>query len=76
MKTIGSQKRETLEEAGYEIVNLGPVSAILRDKESEKLELFFKNDHASGWVVEIDGVGYEFVTSNVSEELIQTVVSK
>lgn len=64
MKTIRSQRRITLDEAGYEVHNLGMETAILRDKDTGKLELFVKNDDYAGWVVEINGVGYEFVSSN------------
>jgi hypothetical protein len=68
---IGSQYRETLDEAGYEVVRLtkeqrqrlcvGRNEKILCDKGDRRdTELWFKNDHHSGYTIEINGVGYEF----------------
>jgi hypothetical protein len=61
-RQLGSQFRETLEEAGYDLISLSEdgSEAILQD-EGGKLEVWGRNDHSAGWVVEINGVGYAFV---------------
>ncbi|MFA5321947.1 MAG: hypothetical protein WC373_04680 [Smithella sp.] len=62
MKTIGSQKRYTLAESGMEFVLKMPGNAaLLRDKLTGRLEIWQLNDHHSGYVIEINGKGYEFV---------------
>ena len=63
MKTIGSQKRETLQEAGFELVEKSDNQVILKEIETLNLELWVKNDDYAGYVVEIDGIGYEFAVS-------------
>ena len=63
MKTIGSQKRENIYEAGYEAVTLTANTVTLKDLETGKLELWGLNDHFAGYVVEFAGNGYEFITS-------------
>ena len=62
MRQIGSQMRETLEESGMTLTVLLPETeeAILTT-ESGRHELWYQNDHYAGYVVEIDGVGYEFI---------------
>ena len=62
MKTIGSQKRETLEEAGYKLISLCHGEAILKD-DNGKYEVWQENDHFAGYVVEIHGNGFEFCRS-------------
>lgn len=62
MKIIGSQRRETLEEAGYRLIrHVGKTGAILQDKETGEYELWVKRPHYAGYVVEIKGIAYEFV---------------
>jgi hypothetical protein len=63
MKTIGSQKRETIEEAGLTVVNYDTETRELtvRDSGEGKLELWAENDHFAGYVIEYMGKGYEFV---------------
>ncbi len=67
MKTFGSQNRETLQEAAFELVKLSgrnpPRTGILRDKVGGGLEVWLEADDHSGYVVEIDGEGFEFVRS-------------
>jgi hypothetical protein len=60
-KQIGSQYRETLEEAGYTIVERKGNQILLKEVDGNKVDLFIKNDHHSGWTVEINDIGYEFV---------------
>lgn len=61
-KRIGSQYRETLAQAGYRVEErLNRQEVILEEISSGKLELWVLSDDHSGWVIEIDGKGYEFV---------------
>lgn len=63
MRKIGSQIRETLEESGMEIhERLNSNEVILVDEEG-KMELWVKRDDFAGYVIEILGKGYEFITS-------------
>jgi len=60
MKIIGSQRRESLQETDYIVVHwINKREVILRDP-SGKDELWFRNDHSAGYVVEINGKGFEF----------------
>jgi hypothetical protein len=61
MKTIGSQKRELLAESGYVLIEKKGREVLLRELESNKVEVWWKNDHHAGYTIEIDGVGYEFI---------------
>jgi len=66
MKTVGSQTRETLAENGdYHIIGFraNKTIVILENLGDGNAELWFKNDHAAGYVLEINGVGYEFARS-------------
>jgi hypothetical protein len=60
MKTIGSQKRELLSESGMTICKKYKKEVILADRNGDH-ELWVLNDHYAGYVIEIDGKGYEFV---------------
>lgn len=64
----GSQTREMLNDSEYELVKLtgkpGSREAILQDKELNKLELWIENDHVVGYCIEINGKGFEFVSSS------------
>lgn len=66
IRTIGSQKRERIEDTNYRIVKTWPDvdrgSVVLEDADGKR-ELWFKNNRAACYVVEIDGVGYEFARS-------------
>lgn len=64
MRQIGSQRRETLEEAGYEYVRKIGNELIVKDKDGS-YELWVENNHYAGYVLEYRGIGYEFVTSHV-----------
>ena len=61
MKTIGSQKRELLAESGMELVSENGNGALLKSKIDGNVELWMQNDDFAGYVIEIDGVGYEFI---------------
>jgi hypothetical protein len=61
----GSQNREPIEDTSYVIlktwpqVDLGHV--VLRDADTGRDELWVKRDDYAGYVIEINGRGYEFV---------------
>lgn len=63
MKTIGSQKRELLKDSGMELYRKEGKGAILRDAKTGKLEMWREKDDFAGYVIEIDGKGFEFVRS-------------
>ncbi len=63
MKTIGSQKRESLKESGYKVLRRSKDEAVLEDRETGKAELWIANDDFAGYVIEIAGVGHEFARS-------------
>lgn len=73
--TIGSQKRDKLESTEYILyLDEGEVDGhedcvILQHQESETLELWWKNDQAASYVIEIDGVGYEYVRTYSESEI-------
>ncbi|KKN21281.1 hypothetical protein LCGC14_0927120 [marine sediment metagenome] len=66
MKQIGSQIREELSESGYKLVDTmhGQLDAILENENGQ--ELWSKSDDFAGYVIEIFGIGYEFVMSRDS----------
>ncbi len=67
MKVIGSQRREKIEETEYQIDTIegdkimGHNATLVNS--NGDLELWTENDHFAGYVIEIDGIGYEFVRS-------------
>jgi hypothetical protein len=67
MRIIGNcQRRETLEEAGMKLISRRYGEAVLED-ETGKRELWVLNDDYCGYVIEIDGDGFEFVCSIPAE---------
>ena len=56
-----NQHREPLEATGMKLIHQAGAVAVLQDK--DRLEVWRENDNYSGYVVEIDGKGYEFVYS-------------
>jgi len=60
IKTIGSQKRESLATTDFELVGKKGREVILRDKESGIHELWVRNDSHAGYTIDIGGKGYEF----------------
>lgn len=60
MKKVGSQIRESLRESGYKLVKKSGKEAILQDKEDGHHELWVKRDDFAGYVIVINGVGYEY----------------
>jgi hypothetical protein len=66
MQQVGSQIRESYQDAGYRIVGTWPDvhrGTIVLEDEDGKRELWARNPHFAGYVVTIGGVGYEFVRS-------------
>ena len=64
LKKIGSQTRQKIEDSEYELVDIfGNGEAVLKDKDTGKRELYQERDNFAGFVIEIDGKGYEFVRS-------------
>lgn len=59
-RQIGSQIRETVEEAGYEFIVMADRDTIILADENGRQELWTANDHHAGYTVEWKGVGYEF----------------
>ena len=57
----GSQYRESLEESGYELVDIQDDEAILRNKNDGSEELWVERDDHAGYTIEINGVGYEYI---------------
>ena len=58
---IGSQIRDTLRESGYRVVKrINSKEVILRECGASDCELWIKNDHYSGYTIEIGGFGYEY----------------
>jgi len=68
----GSQTREPIEETSYRLVSSWPEQGIgeviLEDE--DKRELWVKRNDYSGYVIVINGCGYEFVRS--LEERVHT----
>jgi hypothetical protein len=68
MQVIGSQRRETLEESGCVVKKrINKNLVILLDKETGITELWITSDDSAGYVIEIDGIGYEFVRCDAKE---------
>ena len=62
----GSQNREPIEDTEYHIVKTWPEVSrghVVLEDETGRRELWVKNDHYSGYVIVINGKGYEFVRS-------------
>ena len=65
-----SQNRETLEQAGYVLHSrINADEVILTEVDSGQTQLFARNDTFSGWVVVVDGEGYEFVSSVTAADI-------
>lgn len=61
METRGSQIRSTVEEEGYRILDAREGKAVLERIDDGQRELWCENDNFSGFCIEIDGKGYEFI---------------
>ena len=67
LKHIGSQTRESIEDTEYELLEFieypSGRDAVLLNKETGIKELHVERDDFAGYVLEIDGKGFEFVRS-------------
>lgn len=63
MKRIGSQTRASLQEEGYRLVRREAEDVILENDEGG-IERWTKHDDFAGFVFDVDGIGYEFVSSS------------
>jgi len=65
MRTTSSQVRERLEDSGRTLIalHLNGRQALLNYNGS--CELWTLNDHYAGYVIEIDGKGFEFVRTEL-----------
>jgi hypothetical protein len=66
MEKVGSQIRENIEDTGYTIDviegdELTGRNVLLVTADNNKLELWTENNDFAGYVIVIDGIGYEFV---------------
>jgi len=62
MKIIGTQYRELLADSGYRLfTRKSDTECILVSEDRPIYELWVLNDSHSGYTIEIDGQGYEFV---------------
>ncbi len=60
-RVIGSQIRDLLEDTDMRIVSAtSDGEVVLTEGDSGSRELWQANDHFAGYVIEIEGVGYEF----------------
>lgn len=64
---IGSQTREPIGDTEYELLEFieypSGRDAVLLNKETGIKELYVERDDFAGYVIEIDGKGFEFVRS-------------
>lgn len=68
MKTYGSQNRDELADSGYTVNRFLPCGDVILQNENGKLERWTPNNDFAGYVVEINGLGYEFVSSIIVPE--------
>lgn len=72
MRKIGSQSRELLSETEYTVAGRldghSSDGVILKDADG-KYELWVPNNHYAGYVIDIDGVGHEFVRTAAMGDL-------
>lgn len=69
MRKIGSQCRDSLDYSGYTLhkrINNNEVILMAYDK---VLQLWVAKDDYAGYVIEIDGIGYEFICSVNAEDI-------
>jgi len=61
METRGSQKREKIKKLPYRVLKWLDNGEVILREDTGKKELWVENDHFSGYVIEINHIGYEFV---------------
>ena len=73
MRQCGSQRRETLEEAGVILVGWLPSGDVLIDEMDGEISLYTLRDDFAGHVYEIKGKGYEYVRQATAAELLEAM---
>lgn len=64
MEQIGSQTRLKIEDSEYKLIeDLKNGEVILLNTKLNRKEIWFENNYSAGFVIEIDGKGYEFACS-------------
>lgn len=66
MKIPGSQRRETLVDAGYTFIGHGHNGEVILSDSCNRWERWIENDHHAGYTLDIEGIGYEFVSACVT----------
>ena len=69
MKLNGIQIRETLAQAGYELVAQRDDLVLLRNQAGGH-EIYTENDRYPGYVVEIGGLGHRFLGTPAAQHVI------
>ena len=70
VKQIGSQLRESIDEAGYVVVHYSDAEVVLQPifndgSPSGPQEIWFAHDDNAGYTLDIGGIGYEFARTVV-----------
>ena len=65
----GSQNREPLAESGYTLLAKNEDGDVILMDEDGKKELWAAKDDFAGYVLEIDGIGHEFVRTALMGDL-------
>jgi len=60
MQIVGSQRREDISKTEYTLIRKHGKEAILHNRDTGKRELWYSRDDYAGYVVAINGTGYEF----------------
>ena len=61
IQIIGSQRRERLEDTQYKLLGKNDECVLLENFITKGMELWGLSDDYAGYVIEIDGKGYEFI---------------
>jgi hypothetical protein len=64
MRKINSQIRETMEESGLRLVKRVDADQVILADIQNNFALYGLSDNFSGHVIELEGKGYEFISSN------------
>lgn len=62
VRKLGSQIREKIEDTAYTVRR--KAGRLVSLEAGTHREVWAKNDHHAGYTLEIDGVGYEFISSH------------
>ena len=73
MRQIGSQTRQELEYSDYKLYQRINAEEVILMAYDGVLQFWVANDQYAGYVLEIDGIGYEFVSSVNAEDIARLV---